>query len=161
MLDFVPDASAADNTAVADATAVADTTANAAAAATTAVAMDDSGAAVTGGLSIIADVAAAADPWSLNANGTVRKPAVCRKVKSRQVKPAVNAILRAGSIDAQAALLCAAADHTSLSAVCELARISTLKEQAAQKFVCKQSARMMKRNRAAQKLRTNVTSKSA
>ena len=74
------------------------------------------------------------------------------------MKPAVDAILRAGSIDAQAAVLCAVADHTSLSAACELARISSSKEQAAHKFVCEQSARMMKGNRAAQKLRASVTS---
>ena len=74
------------------------------------------------------------------------------------MKPAADAILRAGSIDMQEALLPAVADHTSLSAACKLARISFSKEQAAHKFVCKQSAQMMKRNRAAQKLRANVTS---
>jgi len=45
-----------------------------------------------------------------------------------------------------------------LFAAHELARISSSKEQAAQKFVYKQSARLMKRNRAAQKLCANVTS---
>jgi len=94
----------------------------------------------------------------LNADGTMRTPAARRKAKSRQVKPAVDAILRAESIDAQAAVLCAVTDHTSLSAACKLARISSSKEQAAHKFVCEQSARMMERNRAAQKLRANVTS---
>jgi hypothetical protein len=81
-----------------------------------------------------------------------------QKAKSRQVKPAVNAILRAGGLVAQAAVLHAVADHSSLSAACQLARISLSNEQAAQKFVCEQSARMMKRNCAAQKLRANVTS---
>ena len=115
-------------------------------------------AAITDGLSRIADVAAAADPWSLDNNGVVRTPSARRKAKSRQVKPAVDAILRAGSIDAQAAVLRAVADHTSLKDACDLARISSSKEQAAHKFVCEQSARMMERNRATEKLRANVTS---
>jgi hypothetical protein len=126
-----------------------------------AVATADSAAAVaaiTDGLSIIMNLAAAADPWILNADGTVRTPLARWKAKSRQVKPAVNAILCAGSIDAQAAVLCAVTDYTSLSAACKLARISSSKEQAAHKFVCEQSARMMRRNCSAQKLRTNVTS---
>jgi hypothetical protein len=109
----------------------------------TAVATADSTAtmaAITNGLSIIANVAAAADPWILNANGTVRTPSAHQKAKSQQVKPVVDAILRAGSIVAQAAVLRAVADHNSLSAACKLARISSSKEQAAQKFVCKQSA---------------------
>ena len=115
-------------------------------------------AAITDGLSLIADVAAAADPWSLDNNGVVRTPSARRKAKSRQVKPAVDAILRAGSIDAQAAVLRAVADHTSLKDACDLARISSSKEQAAHKFLCEQSARMMERNRATEKLRANVTS---
>ena len=40
-------------------------------------------AAVTDRLSIIADFAAGADPWSLNADGTMRTPAARRKAKSR------------------------------------------------------------------------------
>jgi hypothetical protein len=88
----------------------------------------------------IAIVAAAADPWSLNTDDTVYTPAVHRVAKSRKVKPAIDAVLRAGSIDAQAALLRAVADHTSLYTACELARISSLKEQASHKFVCEQSA---------------------
>ena len=88
----------------------------------------------------IAVVAAAADPWSLNTDGTVCTPAVHRVAKSRKVKPAIDAVLRAGSIDAQAALLRAVADHTSLYTACKLARISSLKEQAPHKFVCEQSA---------------------
>ena len=146
LLDFEPDAA---------------TTAIAATANATNVATADSAAtvaAITGGLSLIAKVAAAADPWSLNATGTVRTPAACRMAKSWQVKPAVNAIVRAGSIDAQAALLCAVTDHTSLSTVCKLAGISLSKEQAAQIFVCEQSARLMKGNCALQKLHANVTS---
>ena len=74
-------------------------------------------ATATDGLLIIADVAAAADPRSLNTDGTVCTPAAHRVAKSRQVKPAIDAILRAGSIDAQAALLRAVADHTSLCTV--------------------------------------------
>jgi len=152
LLNFEPDAAA---TAIATAAALTATTNP------TGVATTDSVAAVaeiTDGLSIIVNVAAAADPWILNADGTIRTPSAPRKVKSRQVKPAVDAILRAGGFDAQAAVLRAVADHTSLSAACKLARISSSKEQTAHKFMCEQSARMMERNHAAQKLRANVTS---
>jgi hypothetical protein len=61
LLNFEPNAAA---------TAIANTTAIAATAAATTVATTDSApamVAITGRLSIIADVAAAADPWSLNA----------------------------------------------------------------------------------------------
>ena len=63
LLDFKPDAAAADATAVS-------TTDSAAAVAT-----------VTNGLSIIANIAAAADPWSLNTDGTMRTPAVGQMAK--------------------------------------------------------------------------------
>jgi hypothetical protein len=56
----------------------------------TAVATADSSAAVaviTDRLSIIVNVAAAADQWILNANGTVRTPSARWKAKSWQVKP--------------------------------------------------------------------------
>ena len=152
LLDFKPNTAA---TAIAAAAALTATTNP------TAVATADSAAAVaaiTDGLSVIANVAAAADSWILNANGTVRTPSARWKAKSWQVKPAVNAILRTKSIDVQAAVLRAVADHTSLSAACKLTRISSLKELAAQQFVCEQSAQMMKCNCATQKLRTNVTS---
>ena len=98
------------------------------------------------GLSIIANFAAAADPWYFNTNRTMRTPAACRMAKSCQVKPAVNNFLRGRSIKAQAAVLHAVADHSSMAAACELARISSSKEQAAQRFVCEKSAQLMKRN---------------
>jgi hypothetical protein len=63
-------------------------------------------------------------------------PAARRMAKSWQVKPAVGAILSTRSIKAQAALLCAVADHTSLTAACKLARIRSSKEKALQKIVC-------------------------
>ncbi len=110
MLDFEPDATAANNSAVADATAIAN-------------------ANLTNGLLVIADVAAAVDPWCLNTDCSVCTPAARRMAKSWQVKPAFNAILCARNIDAYAALLRAVTDHTSLSAACELARISLSKEQ--------------------------------
>ena len=75
---------------------VVDTDAADATAAATAVATSDRAAAVTHRLSIIPDVTAAADLWSLNA-GTVQTPAACQMVKSRQAKLSVHAILRAGS----------------------------------------------------------------
>ena len=152
LLNFEPDAAA---TAIATAAALTATTNP-----TTAAFNDNATAmaAITDGLLIIVNVAAAADPWILNADGTVRTPSAHRKAKSWQVKPAVNAIPRAGSIHVQVAVLRAVADHTSLYDACKLARISSSKEQAMQKFVCKQSAQMMKRKRNAQKLRANATS---
>jgi len=63
LLDFEPDATTANNSAVADATAIADTN-------------------LTNGLSVIADVAAAADPWCLNTDGSMRTPAARRMAKS-------------------------------------------------------------------------------
>ena len=134
MLDFEPDAVATTIAAATTITATTDPTAVATADSAAAV------AAITGRLSLIANLAAAADPWSLNADGTVRMPAARRTAKSQQVKPSIDATVRAGSIDAHAALLCAVADHTSLSAVCELPGISVSKEQAVQIFVCEQFA---------------------
>ena len=81
-------------------TEVVDADAAAATATATAVATSDSAAAITDGLSIIPDVTAAADPWSLISDGTVRTPAACGMVKSRQVKLSADAILRAGSTGA-------------------------------------------------------------
>jgi hypothetical protein len=72
---------------------VVDAAAADATAAATAVATSDSAAAITDGLS--------ADPWSLNADGTVQTPAPRRMTKSWQVKPAVDVILRAGSTGAR------------------------------------------------------------
>jgi hypothetical protein len=69
LLDFE---SAANTTTIANATVVVATSdATAIATADSAAAM----AAITSGLSIIADFAKAADPWSLNTDGTVRTPA--------------------------------------------------------------------------------------
>jgi hypothetical protein len=51
---------------------------------------------------IIAGIATAADPWSLNTNGSVCMLPACGMAKSWQVKPAIIVILRAGSIDEQA-----------------------------------------------------------
>jgi len=79
----------------------------------------------------------------LNADGIVHMPAVHQMAKSRQVKPAVDTILSARNIDAQAALLHAVTDHTSFFAAYKLARISLPKEQAAHKVVCEQSTRIM------------------
>jgi len=52
-------------------------------------------------------------------------------IKSHQVKPAVDNILRAGYVEVQADLLRAVDDHTSLSTVWELVRINSPKEQMA------------------------------
>jgi hypothetical protein len=91
--------------------------------------------------------AAAADPWSVNTNGNTRTPAVQKVMKNWRVKPVVDNILRAGSVQAQAAVLHAVADHPSLAPARELASINLSKMQAAYKFVCKQSSCLMKTNR--------------
>ena len=96
--------------------------------------------AIINGLSILAGVAAAVDPWSVSADGVVRTALARRTEKSRYVKPAVDNIICTGSNEVQAAVLRAVADCSSLAAACELARISSLKDHAAQRFVCKQSA---------------------
>jgi hypothetical protein len=63
------------------------------------------------------------------------------------MKPVVENILCAGSVQVQAAVLRAVADHPSLAPAHELASIELSKMQAAYKFVCKQSSRLMKTNR--------------
>ncbi len=73
----------------------------------TTVATTDSAATVAtviDGLLIIAGIATAADPWSLNTNGSVCMPAAREMAKSWEVKLAIIVILCAGSIDEQAAL---------------------------------------------------------
>ncbi len=90
--------------------------------------------------------AAAADPWSVDTDGNVHTPAVQKMMKHQRVKPVVDNILCAGSTQAQAAVLRAVADHPSLAPARELASIELSKMQAAYKFVCKQSSRLMKTN---------------
>jgi ribosomal 50S subunit-recycling heat shock protein len=96
--------------------------------------------AVINGLSILAGIAAAADSWLVIANGIVRRALARQMAKSRYVKPAIDNIIHARSIEAQAVVLLAVADHSFLAIACELARISLSKDQTAQIFGCKQSA---------------------
>ncbi len=44
--------------------------------------------------------AAAADPWPVNTNGNVRTPAAQKMMKHQRVKPVVDNILHAGSVQA-------------------------------------------------------------
>jgi hypothetical protein len=67
-------------------------------------------------------------------------------MKHQRMKPAVENILRPGSVQAQAAVLRAVADHPSLAPAHELARNDSSKMQAADKFVCEQSSCLMERN---------------
>ena len=62
--------------------------------------------------------------WLVNADGILRTALARRTAKSWYVKLAVDNIIHTGSIKAQVAVLCAVTDHSSLVAVCELARIS-------------------------------------
>jgi hypothetical protein len=90
--------------------------------------------------------AAAADPWSVDTDGIVRTPVAQKMMKHQRVKPVVENILRAGSVQVQAAVLHAVADHPSLAPARKLASIDSSKMQAAYKFVCKQSSCLMKTN---------------
>jgi hypothetical protein len=63
------------------------------------------------------------------------------------MKPVMDNILHAGSMQAQAAVLHAVADHPYLAPARKLASIDSSKMQAAYKFVCEQSSCLMKTNR--------------
>ncbi len=90
--------------------------------------------------------AAAADAWSVNTDSNVRTPAAQKMMKHQRVKPVVDHILHAGSVQAQAVVLCAVANHSSLAPARKVVRIDSLKMQAAYKYVFKQSSRLMECN---------------
>jgi hypothetical protein len=69
----------------------------------------------------------AADLWSVKTNCTVRTPEEHKMAKYGRMKPAVEIILPAGKVEAQAAVLSAVADHPSLAPACKLARINSSK----------------------------------
>lgn len=77
--------------------------------------------------------------------------------KLRRVKPAVDKIIKAGSVESQAAVLRAVADHPALAAASKLAGIETSKQLAATKFIWEQSSRMMERARSGGRHRGNTT----
>jgi hypothetical protein len=100
---------------------------------------------------------AAADPWSVNTYGNVRTPAAQKMMKHQCVKPVVDHILRAGSVQAQAVVLRTVGDHPSLAPACKVARINLFKMQASYKYVCKQYSRLMERNRNHENLHSRTT----
>jgi hypothetical protein len=119
----------------------------AAPAAVAAAAADPTTAAASSSAAVAASAgAAAADPWSVDTNGNVRMPVAQKMMKHQSVKPVVDNIFRAGSMQAQAAVLRAVADFPSLAPARKLASIETSKMQAAYTFVCEQSSRLMKTN---------------
>jgi hypothetical protein len=71
---------------------------------------------------------AAADPWSVDTNGNVRMPAVQKMMKHQHVKPFMENILCAGSVQALEAVLCAVADNPSLAPAHKLASIDSSKK---------------------------------
>ncbi len=77
--------------------------------------------------------------------------------KSRMVKPAVDEILNAVSVESQAAILFAVTDQPSLTTARILAGIDMSKAIVAMKFLCEQSSRMMSRNRTMQNMCGNTT----
>jgi hypothetical protein len=97
------------------------------------------------------------DHWSLNTNGTKRTPSAQRVTKSRQVKPAVDSILRAGNAVQQGFLLRGVLDHPSMFSARKMAAIDSSKESVAAKYVVGQQTRMMERNRKTLTLHGNST----
>ena len=87
----------------------------------------------------------------------MRNPLARRVAKHRQVKLAVDSILRTGNAVQQGALLRGVLDHPSMFSARKMAAIDSLKESAAAKYVVGQSARMMERNRNTSKLHGNST----
>ena len=94
---------------------------------------------------------------ALNANGTMRTLLAQRVAKHRQVKPAVDSILRAGNAVQQGALLQGVLDHPSMFSAQKMAAINLPKESAAAKYVVGQSVRMMEQNCNTSKLHGNST----
>jgi hypothetical protein len=95
--------------------------------------------------------------WEYGTNGTVQMPAASKMAKSRMVKPAVDEILNAVSVESQAAILFAVTDQPSLTTARILAGIDMSKAIVAMKFLCEQSSRMMSRNRTMQNMCGNTT----
>ena len=90
--------------------------------------------------------------WTLNANGTMRTPLAQRIAKCRQVKPAVDIILRAGNNAVrQGALLRGVLDHPSMFSAQKMAAIDSSKESAAEKYVVGQSAARKRARRRARR----------
>jgi hypothetical protein len=79
--------------------------------------------------------------------------------KYQSVNPTVEKILHARNVKARVAVLCAVANYPSLAPAHKLARIDSSKEQALYKFVCKQTAWLMKWNCFTWKPHANVTAK--
>ncbi len=75
-------------------------------------------------------------PWEYGTNGTVRMPTASKMAKSHMVKPAVDKILNAVSIELQPVVLRTVTDHRSLTAARILAGIDTLKAIVATKYLC-------------------------
>jgi hypothetical protein len=66
------------------------------------------------------------DPWSVNTNGNMRTLAAQKIMKQWRVKPVMDHILRARSVQVQAVVLRAIGDHPSLASAREVARINLL-----------------------------------
>ncbi len=97
---------------------------------------------------------AANDDWLRRVDGTERRSSDAKKMaKMWKVKPAADRILKAGSVEDQAAVLCAVIDHRDLAAACELAGIDSSMDITTAKYVCKQSARMLGRARSSENAR--------
>jgi hypothetical protein len=84
-----------------------------------------------------------ADDWLCRVENSVME-LCCKKIaKMRCVKPAVDRIPNASSVEEMASILCAVLDHRDLAAALEFIGIDSTKEMSAVKYLCEQSARML------------------
>ena len=97
---------------------------------------------------------AAADDWLHRVDGTVQRSNAANKMaKMRRIKPVVDRICNAISVEERASVLRAAIDHRDLVAAREFIGIDSTKEMSTAKYLCEQSARMLERSRKNNKAR--------
>ena len=97
---------------------------------------------------------AAADDWLCRVDGTVQRSNAANKMaKMRRIKPVVDRICNAISVEERASVLRAAIDHRDLVAAREFIGIDSTKEMSTAKYLCEQSARMLERSRKNNKAR--------
>ena len=89
---------------------------------------------------------AAVDDWLRCVDETVRRSNAANKmVKMRRIKPVVDQICNAISVEEWASVLRAVIDHRDLAAAREFIGINSTKEMSTTKYLCEQSARMLER----------------
>ena len=83
--------------------------------------------------------------WLRRRNGTTRwSSTATRMAKMRRIKPIVDSIRKAGSVENQGSTLRAVNDHRDLAAACQVASINSLNDAVTTAmYVCQQSTRMI------------------